>query len=227
MREDSLNFEINSGTITTQEAINIYLEIETKVIELMNKGQKSNMLDVYVKNTKFYYLQVLEQPIEGKPTPIGDFNGFTEPEYYYNADELITNAVNNHIKINTPYGFYTNLDTKEFILASENGGIDFRNYNSNLPYYKYYYLFYEISGIDPTGHNSEILTVDEMNFYYYGAYIAADIVKNYYNIDTEKRLKNIRLEDSSMPGNNNYPIMHFANFTYANFTPTSPNPNNR
>ena len=220
-QKDSVRFDINSNNneLLFNDVRNIYFQL-TEQVEELNIENKTYLIDVFFENNKIkakilFGEQNLQKVV---PTP---YSGFTQEYSYYDAADQIQHRVNRRLSaVSLVRGYFTDVET-EFVW-SQNDLL--RNPESNDPCYMYYYMFYEYSGnIDTNGTWSQTLTVPEMNFYYDGVFITADIMQNYFNIDEEKQFISIDLWWNAMfTAEEYFPIMHEGNFTYGLFhkTPT-------
>ena len=167
-QKDSISFDINlnNNKLLFNDVRNIYLQLN-QYTEQLNVDNKTYLIDIFFKDNKIEARILFGEENMQKSTT---WNGFTEPCHFMLADGLIENAVNNHIIFTTPFGFFTDVETT---VEKEPGMCSYlRNPESNDQNYCYYYIFEEGSGyFDPNGTWSTILTVEEMNFYYDGAFI--------------------------------------------------------
>ncbi len=220
MQLDSLNFELNSNSLDFIHVINIYNEIN-QIVSALQENNMIYIIDVYNEDSNLKVKIFYGEENLQKAYPI--WSGFHQEYHYTDADDAIENIVNRRRTFIVPASpFYiTDIETTE---PSNANGISYlRNLDSNDPCFVYYYTFYESSGnIDPNGTWSPILTIAEMNLYYYGAFTAANLVQINEGIDSKKQFLSINLEDDAMfTGEEYYPILHWYDFTYGILRPAS------
>ena len=216
-QKDSISFDINlnNNLLLFNDVRNIYLQLNQHA-EQLNVDNKTYLIDIFFEDNKIEVRILFGEENMQKSVP-RPWNGFTQEYNYTLADEEIEKAVNRTIRINTPYGYITDIETHF------NMGGNYFNPNSNDPNFCQYFMLKEGSGnIDQYGTWSQILTITEMNFYYSGIFVVAGLLKTDNDVPEEKRFISCELEDWLMPnGDAYYPFGHMGDFSYCLFHPMS------